>query len=388
MAQTVLCPYCFEEWRTHSAVFRCMSEDDSRCARVPDEHVARHRGITTPDLPRVRKLKGRLGREWRPKKGQRVRCECGAPMKRVCPSCHTDLPLRFADAPSRSMALIGTKRAGKTHFIAVTLQELEHRVGHRFGGSFLLLDDHTQQRVDREFRPRLYGTGAVLEPTQSARGDTSTSEPLVSRLTLGRDRAAVSSNLVFFDAAGEDLGSLDLLEREARYVTMSHGLILLVDPLQIPAVRDELEGVVELPQEIYDPLAMLGRVAGLIRESRGIPTGEKISVPLALTISKIDAMRPLLGDQHAVYSQAHHDGHYDQGAASSISAALRSDLAAQIGPAFDSLAQQEFETVGYFGVSALGEAPVDDRLRNGVSPHRVEDPILWMLNEWGALPRK
>lgn len=386
MASKVLCPYCFEEWSTQTATFRCMSDDTFRCARVADEAVGRHRGTRAPELPRVMEFKGRFGREWRQKKGQRVRCECGAPMKRICVACHSDLPLRFADAPSRSMALIGTKAAGKTHFIAVTLQELEHRVGHRFGGSFMLLDDHTQRRVDQEFRPRLYEGGAVLDATASARGNTGTGEPLVSRLTLGRDRAAVASNLVFFDAAGEDLASLDVLEREARYVTMSHGLILLVDPLQIPAVRDELDGVVELPAQTADPRAMLARVANLIRDSRGIHSG-KIPVPLALTISKVDALRPLLGAEHPVYSEPAHDGRYNEGAALSISAALRSDLAAFTTEAFDSLAQQEFETVAYFGVSALGETPIAGRLRRGVAPHRVEDPILWMLNKWGALPR-
>ena len=65
-------------------------------------------------------------------------------------------------------------------------------------------------------------------------------EPLVSRLHA-RARHALS-NLVFFDAAGEDLERSTILEREARYITQSDGLVLLVDPLQIPAVRDDLEG--------------------------------------------------------------------------------------------------------------------------------------------------
>jgi len=47
----------------------------------------------------------------------------------------------------------------------------------------------------------------------------------------------------------------------------------------------------------------------------------------------------------------------------------------------------EFPRAAYFGVSALGENPVDGHLRNGVAPQRVEDPILWMLHTWGAIPK-
>lgn len=385
MATEILCPYCFGRWSTRTAAFRCMSEDASRCPRAPDENLGRHRGIEAPELPRVHTFNGRLGREWKQKKGQRVRCDCGAAMKRVCPECHSDLPLRFADAPSRTIALVGTKASGKTHYIAVTLQELEHRVGYKFNGSFLLLDDHTQRRVDTEFRPRLYKGGSVLDATGSARGTAATSLPLVSRLTLGREKP-MSSNLVFFDAAGEDLASLDVLEREARYVTLSDGLILLVDPLQVAAIRDELEGDVELPAEVSDPHQMLGRIAGLMRESRGTPIGKKIDGPLGIAISKIDALRPLIGEHHVVYSAPSHEGRYDVEAAENISQALRSDLAKLMGERFDSLAKQEFETVAYFGVSSLGDSPVDGKLPNGVAPHRVEDPILWMLNEWGGVP--
>lgn len=284
------------------------------------------------------------------------------------------------------MGLIGTKAAGKSNFIAVALHELEHRVGPRFNGSLMLLDDATRSRVDKELMPRLYGERLVLVASQSAQvAGADVREPLVARLSIGGGES--NSNLVFFDSAGEDLQSLDVLEREARYITQSHGLILLLDPLQIPAVRDELSGSVELPEEVVDAYTMLGRVTGLIREARGIPANKPVDVPLALTVSKFDALRPLLSEGHPVFSLPAHDGRFDSQVAGSVSAAVRSDLAGWIGERLDSFVKQEFETAAYFGVSALGESPVDGRLPNGVAPHRVEDPILWMLDSWKALPR-
>lgn len=380
----VLCPYCFKRWSTRTAAFRCLNRDESRCAREPDEKLGRLRATLPPDEGRVIVHNGSWGQAFAVKPGKPVRCDkCGFSTRPVCPECHSSLPQRFADAPSRSMALIGTKASGKTNFIAVVLHELEHRIGPRFSGALTALDDPTRDRIDNELYPRLYKSGLVLDPTQSAVGSAATREPLVARLALN----GKPSNLVFFDAAGEDLQSLEILEREGRYVTLSDGLILLVDPLQIQAVRDDLEGTVELPDLTADPYVMLGRLAGLLREARAIPPNKPIDVPLAIAISKIDAVRGLLPDTHPVFSLPEHDGLFDQTVARSISESLRADAVNWVGERLDGFLKQEFARYAFFGVSALGESPVNQRLRNGVSPHRVEDPILWLLDQWGAMPK-
>lgn len=280
--------------------------------------------------------------------------------------------------------MIGTKASGKSHYIAVVLHELEHRVGPRFHGHLTALNDATRRRIDTDLMPRLYEHGVVLEATQSARSSTATREPLVVRLALGEKS---STNLVFFDAAGEDLQSLDVLELEGRYITQSDGLILLVDPLQIEQVRDDLEGSIELPDTSADVYSMLGRLAGLLREARGIPSNKPIDVPLAIAVSKVDALRGLLPDSHPVFSLPRHDGRFDAEIGRSISEALRADTVGWVGERLDTFLKTEFETYAFFGVSALGENPVGGRLRNGVSPMRVEDPVLWMLDQWRALPR-
>lgn len=383
----VLCPYCFQSWSTETAAFRCTSRDEVRCPREPDEALGRLRGKVAPMASRVFALEGRFGRAFAAKKGKPVRCECGAPTRPVCPSCHSDLPQRFAEAPSRSLALIGTKASGKSNFIAVVLHELEHRVGPRFRGSLMLLDDSSRTRVDRELMPRLYGEGLALDASASVRTDARIGEPLVARLTLGTAGDTSQTNLVFFDSAGEDLESLDVLEREARYISQSDGLILLIDPLQIPTVRDELAGSVELPEEPVDAYKMLGRVAALLREARAIPASRPIDVPLAIAVSKFDAVRPLLPEGHPVFSLPAHEGRFDPQVARSVGAAVRSDLVGWLGGEhLDTFVSQEFATVSYFGLSALGDSPVEERLPNGVAPHRVEDPILWMLDAWDALP--
>ena len=386
-AKEMLCPYCFTRWSTNVAAFRCTSTDDTRCPRVADEALGRLRGTPAPDEARVLIKKGRLGQGFAVKPGQPVRCDCGVATRPVCPSCHSSLPQRFTEAEARTMALVGTRAAGKSHYIAVALHELEHRVGPKFGGSLMLLDDATRDRVENVLMPRLYGEQGVLEATQSAAADHRAREPLVSRLTLGRAKDATHSNLVFFDAAGEDLQSLSVLEREARYVTQSDGLILLIDPLQISAVRDEFDGDGELPPVTADPYTMLGRLAALLREARGIPTGKPIGVPLAIALSKSDMLRGLLPEGHLLFNASSNGRLFDPDAARNLSEQLRADVAGWLGERFDTFVKAEFPQAAYFAVSALGENPVEGHLRNGVAPRRVEDPILWMLHTWGAIPR-
>lgn len=383
-AQDVLCPFCFQHWSTSVAVFRCTSNDANRCMRMPDEELGRLRGTDAPNEAPVTVCNGRFGQAFAVKKGKPVRCrQCNAPTRPVCPNCHSDLPQRFAEAPSRSMALIGTKAAGKTHFIAVVLHELEHRIGPRFEGSLMALNEQTRARIDTDFRQRLFKDGLMLAPTASATTSAATREPLVTRLSLA-DR---HSNLVFFDAAGEDLNRTDILEREGRYVTQSDGLILLLDPLQIEAVRDDLEGSIELPDARTDVYMMLGRLAGMLREARGIPAGTPIDVPLAIAISKVDALKGILADNHPVFTAERHDGRFKANVARNISESLRADAVGWVGARLDSFLKQEFSAYAFFGVSALGDNPEGTQLRNGVSPHRVEDPVLWMLHQWGALPK-
>jgi hypothetical protein len=388
-ARNILCPYCFNRWTTNIAAFRCTSVDDTRCPRVADEALGRLRGATAPMEARVLIKKGTLGQAFSVKSGNPVRCECGAPTRPVCPSCHSNLPQRYAEAASRSMALIGTRASGKSHYIAVALHELEHRVGPSFGGSLMLLDDASRDRLDNVLIPRLYGDQVVLDATRSASVDRDVRQPLVSRLTLGQAKSATHSNLVFFDAAGEDLQSLGVLEREARYITQSDGLILLLDPLQIPTVRDEFDGsgMGTLPPVTADPYTMLGRIAALLREARGIPAGRPIGVPLAITLSKVDMLRGLIPEDHLLFQAPSIHGRFDEDAARNLSEQLRAEVAGWLGERFDRLVKEEFPTAAYFGVSALGEDPVEGHLRNGVSPQRVEDPILWMLHSWGAIPK-
>lgn len=380
---TVVCPYCFEPLGGAPLAFRCL-DASSRCR--PEEDVALgkyQRTISPPMLPRV----------FRAASASEAICACGSRGKPVCPRCHNELPSEFADLPSRTLALVGAKGAGKSNYIAVLIHELTNRVGARFNASINALDEQTRRRYNAQFRSYVYDRSEVVPFTLSARADIEVRYPLIYRLSLERRRFLRRRldvmSLVFFDTAGEDLTSIDLMSTETRYLANSHGIVFLLDPLQIPSVRDRLAGTIALPPASSDPLDILARVAQLVRDARRLPATARIETPVALAFSKIDAIRPLVDGGSPVNVASEHDGFFDVGDAERMSDSMRAHVEEWVGGGLHTFVKHNFATFAYFGLSALGASPdARGHIARGVAPFRVEDPFLWVLHRHGIVPGK
>ncbi|MBI5169535.1 MAG: hypothetical protein HZA61_08615 [Candidatus Eisenbacteria bacterium] len=385
---SLTCPYCFERYPASSIAYRCINPEPARCAPAPDEALGRYQRLLSPPvLPRVFAsppgMFGRVGK---------AKCACGmATTKTVCPECHNDLPTQFAEMQSRTIAIIGAKEVGKSHYIAVLIHELETRIGMSFNASLATADETTRTRYLNEFRRFLYVDRVTIPPTASARAGSSVRLPLVYRLSFARDGLFANQvrviMLVFFDTAGEDLKNIDLMSTETRYIANSDGLIFLLDPLQIPAVRQQVDPGVPLPVEDAPPQHIIERVAQLVRESNRLRPADRLKAPVALAFSKMDAVLPLMDPGAPVRHASNHDGYFDIGGAQSTHASMRSYLHEWIGAGLDQFMRHNFDNYSYFGVSALGAPPdAQGHLPLGVAPFRVEDPFLWILHELGIVP--
>jgi hypothetical protein len=176
---------------------------------------------------------------------------------------------------------------------------------------------------------------------------------------------------------------------ETRYVAQSEGIIFLLDPLQIPAVRDRLATPVALPAGTVHPIEIVERVVELIRGYRGIRANQKIDTPVALAFSKIDAVRSLIDPSSPIHRAAQHDGYYDLTDAEEMNESMRAHVAKWVGPGLDAAIRHNFTHCLYFGLSALGAGPDDQgRLQAGATPFRVEDPLLWILHQRGIVPAR
>jgi hypothetical protein len=380
----IICPYCFQGWSRSTAAFRCLGPaDDPNCPRLEDEPLAAITG--RPELRKKVILKSaRFGRTFDPPKGG-VKCDCAARTVAVCPNCHHQLPHAYAEGGDRLIGMVGTKSSGKSHFIAILFHELFERVGAQYKARVEMLDDDTRERVRGELLPRIYRDGVVLEGSITAAVDERIRRPLGIRLNFGKSDDVV--NTVFFDTAGEDLVNSEVLGREASYVGHCGALILLLDPLQIPAVREALGSSVPLPDEVVDPSVIVRNVTALLRREQGVDSPKQLALPLAITFSKLDAIRPLFDEGSPIFAEPLVSDRYDAGAARSLSALLRAHVVQWLGSGFDQFISENYKTSCYFGVSALGSQPVDGgQLARDVAPHRIADPLLWILSEWKAIP--
>jgi sulfonate transport system ATP-binding protein len=89
----------------------------------------------------------------------------------------------------------------------------------------------------------------------------------------------------------------------------STGIILIIDPLQLPPVRGQLKNTgITLPKDsgksdTGGTKEMLTRVAKLIREQNKLREDQLIDIPIAIAISKSDALKNIIGEGNSMIFQ-------------------------------------------------------------------------------------
>jgi GTPase SAR1 family protein len=377
--RTVTCPYCFATVPRDEIAFRCVGRSGRGpgCAPVLDERLAAYTGSTAaaslpPVFPPPTRAAG-VGRGG-PFGGllggapARADCPaCGRPSgRRVCPECHNPLPAAYCDTPGRIVALVGAKNAGKSTYIAVLLHELMNRVGTELSASLVACDDRTIDRYKRDFVRPLYDERR---------------EPLVYLLTrtrtgrTGRERHAALT-LVLFDTAGEDLRSRDVTDLHVRYLEAADAVIFLVDPHELPGGGDADS----------DPIDVVARVTEVVRGRHKLRRDGRLEVPAAVALTKIDAFLPEMARQSALHRARGHPGMLDLDDREAVHEQVRALLHERQAGQLDLYLGQHYAHYALFGLSALGGMPDDGRVgTGGVRPHRVEDPLLWLLHRFGML---
>lgn len=379
------CPYCFEQFRLREGPFRCASPP-SLCRPERDAVLAENWRQSTP-----------VGRVLEPGRGLKRRSQCGQcgqwSHKRLCPSCHMELPFTMGKFRNLIFAIIGAKEVGKSHYLAVLIEQIRKHVGPATDMLLEPLNDQTIQRYRRLFYEPVYQRGVAIRATQSALVDQNVQIPLVYALTLsgksafGARKIRGVVTLVFFDTAGEDLDSENTMATVNKYIYRSDGIILLLDPLQLPAVRDRLRHAIHLPSKNTESSEIISRMTRLILAGRGLQPDAMLEVPLAIAFSKFDAVESLVDEQFQLLTDSCHEGGYDQRDFDAVNAEMQSLLGDwEGGQGITHQVTTRYRNYGFFGLSALGCHPGIDNKIPRVLPRRVEDPFLWLLNRHRLLP--
>jgi hypothetical protein len=244
-------------------------------------------------------------------------------------------------------------------------------------------------RYQRDFDKPLFEEQRPLTQTASAR--VSSPEPLMFSLRFRRPGVLGSARVapvvtVFYDTAGEDVARAEAMDQLISYLDAAEGIILLLDPLQMPKVRD-LVGANGAKTRYTDQLHVLNRLGELLRERRTGPVDRRLRTPLAVALTKLDLLPDSFATESPLRQPSRHVGAYDEADGLDVHEEVRAWLDQWYDPAFDRSVANTFETYRYFGLSALGAPPVDGKhlAPQGVHPYRLEDPMLWLLARFGAI---
>lgn len=365
--KTVTCPMCFEKINVWQIGFRC---EEALCG---GDVFFRNK----KDVPFLE----RIGLKPSPR---RLNHSCGKGTSvRVCPACKQEIPSSVDDLSDLNIAIIGAKESGKSHFVALLIHRIKELYAD-FGWNLIPLNEATIERYDREFHRPLFVDKQTINTTASARNGAT---PLLYSLRLGKGLFTKRIMLVFFDAAGEDLENASNLKYINKYIYNASGVICLLDPLQLEVVRENLlsngHSRDELPQRNAETGTIIGRVVRMIHDNKKLGN-RKINVPLAVAFSKMDFVRDAGENARSVfdalYQESRHKGTFCKAEFDNIDGLMRSWVAEVDDSAEILQDSTEFINTGFFGFSALGCNPKDQKLEKRPQPFRVEDPFLWILS--------
>jgi len=384
----IYCPYCYEEISRRQAWFRCtgpVSRGGQRCVPKIDPMLRDRTGFGGA-VPPAFAADGR--------KDSAVCPTCqGETTIRICPVCHSRLPVHFGKLGNRLIVPVGAKESGKTVFMTVLVHELMHQAGQQFNAAITGADEHTRQRFASDYERPLYRQARLLAPT------TGHQAPLVFRFTTERHRPLNGrlggpgdpqrTLLSFFDTAGEDLRSQQSIEQNVRYLGAADGIVLLLDPLQMRGARELAAPDARLPDLSEDePATVLENVTELLLSSQGGRPNKRIGKPLAIVFTKMDTLMHDLKETSPLRQSPPQRQYFDERDSLGVHTEIQRLLARWDGIRIDQFAQHHYSKYRYFGVSALGESPTEDNRvsARGIRPYRVTSPALWLLGQFGTIP--
>lgn len=402
-----ICPYCFDKILTRDIEHRC---GNTRCPGLAEDPLLTGyrsfksaAGAAAPKYPPVL--------EWKPR-GFWEKITGGAnPYKRravcpscnirsfvmICPRCHNELPGTAGKMKENIIAVIGDKNSGKSNYIAALVHRLRGDLGADFNWGLIGLGN-TLPRYERVMFGPLFQKNPPepVAKTSTADVDSSTREPMIFQMA---QQGGQCVTLVFFDTAGEEFADKNNMAIVTRYLANAVGIILLLDPLQLPDVRRQLQQMD--PQMKMPPLDLewKGILDKTIETIKSINNNDSaIPIPIVPTFSKIDLLlSPAAGERFfppdaQIRYASDHRGFLDIDDFNSVSQEMKGLLASQsdVGAMLLNHTENFFSTSAFYGVSALGANPfgLPARLPGPVTPYRVEEPFLWLMWRNGLITGK
>jgi hypothetical protein len=389
------CPYCGTSLSLSKLWYQCLGLGNGRCKKAVDpvrQRVTTWRGTsysaieTFPSFPPTRVARTNL-------------CpSCGGQTNlRACPACHTGLPVHFRD--SAIFGLVGSRGSGKTVLMTVLVKELRGAIARHCEADISLATDNPEGLAgEGDYKAKrensLYKDGVLPPPTAVLGAGRQHSASVLLRwrreaLDSAGQPAVTSTMVSFVDSAGEQGNSLTAAF-DLDYLEVCDGLIVVLDPFALPSAR----AMPSLPAEAVNvddeaPLDVVRVVTEKLQVELGLSEGRKIQIPAAVVFTKIDAFFTELDRLHSPLMTAPPDQpSYSEEDGQRVHENIRSLLNQRDAQDIDAHIRMNYADYRYFGVSALGAEPdyQDHKVApGGIRPHRVGDPVLWLLSKKGTV---
>lgn len=378
----IRCPYCRKEFHPADAEIKSLANANAVLYNPPK------RGSLSYFLSRVRIAE---------LNGTKYTTEMA---RRSCPSCRRMLPEHETDKVL-NIAVVGDTSSGKTHFIAVLIDQLKRGLMMQMGTSSMRLISLSQD-TDRKYHddyyvPILQNKDARLPGTArgtfSASGAPITNDPLVYQLLLhdNQSNSTQSVNLLLYDISGEEIADSTLIVQFGEHILRADAIIYLADPVTIEKVREKLPSHLRPSQasiSTRSPHEVLANIMYRFEQYQRIKPGAAIELPTAIMLSKSDLLKYTIpAIQHRnylIFQPKVYDGKAHPQEFARIHQEVESCLRFCEERAILQICSR-FTNVNFFAVSATGGPPDGNGKYIHLEPLRCLDPFVWVLWKLGCI---
>lgn len=289
-----------------------------------------------------------------------------------CPVCHQFLHREHVESKRIFIPIFGGPSVGKTAFMFSIVRKLIEEKASEFGFTTEFIDSKTESMYQ-----------SIINQIHKGRVPAKTTGKVPKAFNLALKNGGDTKWLIYiYDPSGEAYQDTENLSAHLYYEYLS-GLIMILDPFSIPAVRSQFEQELSKTWSEVNPSQLnvedaLDRVLMTMEESFSLSKTGKIKKPLAVVISKVDAfgLENIIGESAVDKAVVATGGNSDRNL-------VRNELIKQqlINWGEEALLQQldfRFNNVRYFSCSALGRIP-DHTNKDFISLH-VFEPMQWIFN--------
>lgn len=307
---------------------------------------------------------------------------------RICPLCHNILPHEFGKYPVIYIAVVGITASGKTVYLSQLMKSIQIVLAK---GNLVQLGmtEEAKNFVESHFISR----GSSL-PGATASDSLSVPIPI----TVQQKDTGNRFTLMFYDIAGECCVNPAKMDVFGPFIANANGIVMIIDPKQFPEIFGDPYGYVDVT---YSPSA----VADAMYTAFGSGANGGSEIPLAVAISKSDLMRDSdsasVNTNSIIFRNTRYEDYggkygmpYDDinTINTEIKMIIGREKLSQGGLLIEKL-KSTFTNNAFFAFSALNSAPKRDHdrevdvMKEDPEPLRIEDPLLWLLNNIGIVPK-